>query len=459
MGEAPKKTSLGVVFVQHDRTKYPGALTRLIRALDGLDQIETHYFIVDNALPGTWRHDLNERISHLGGDNSAWEFSAFDLGVQAHEAQAVPPDLYLFSTDALLAYGERFLGLVDDRIFDLALEQQACVGWMDSFMDQCQILDYTYTTWIRTSLLLMPRSVLPVAMPMAWPLDDDVLFGPVASQPFRSDAPLSRNLTLFLTEWLTTNPDDSQRLDEVWHSQFHLSDETFPLFKNKVKSILREHLLSARLLRARIPCFDLRSVRAARTEEGGARVLRGAEAQGWQWLRWLDPELADASPIEETQSQVDTTAAPTFVLYYPRHATSSARVVELLARDVLPLVRQRHARARLLIAGSVPEDLDRRQPDQVATLTPNDEARDPGELGIIGLLTVGEDQPAESHEFDQYLIAQGVPLVASGLSVQEDTVLMAAKAPLEPWALAGACCRVADAFFDRTPLSARAANR
>ncbi len=460
MIESPSKTTLGVVFVQHDRTKYPGALTRLIRALDGLSEVETRYVVVDNALPGSWSHSVNERIVHVGGDNTAWEFSAFDIGIQWLQSQPVEPDLFLFSTDALLAYGERFLGLVDNRVFDVALEQEACVGWMDSFMEQCHILDYSYTTWIRTSLLIVPRAVLTVAAPMAWPLDDQEIFGASGRQPFQPNAPLSTNLQGLLLEWLTTNKDEKPRLDEVWHSQFYLDDSTLPLFMSKAKSILREHLLSARLLRAGVRCFDLRAVRAAQAEEGGSRVLRGAEAPRWQWLRWLDPSLSDLS-LETDRPTIDPTAAPTFVVYHiERAAPTSANVSVFLAQEVLPLVRQRHARARLIIAGAVPSALvERRQPEDWTVLTPTEENVEPSDHGIVGLFVVGNEHPSIHHGFHQYLLAQGIPLIANSLELREGAVLHGAGGPLEPWSLAGTCCRAADVFFERATLAVRTASR
>ena len=261
MTAPPSGPRLAVVYVQYDRAKYARALPRLLSAIDALPAGEATVVVVDNAAEGDWCHAVSDTLFHLGGDNRAWEFSAFDRGLDWLRREGREADVYALATDALLAYGEDYLGLIDREVADERLLTAACLGWMDSFCAPCRILDHEYEVWMRTSLLFLPAAVVERVRPLAWPLDDDAIFGASWRQPFRDDAPLSPELRRLLLDWLTIPAGEERGEAAGWHSRFALSAETFDFFRSKVKSILREHLLSARLRRLGAPCFDFRGVR------------------------------------------------------------------------------------------------------------------------------------------------------------------------------------------------------
>jgi len=362
---------LAVIFVQHERHKYPRALPRLIEAISALREVETLYVVVDNAKPGNWSHQVSAALFHIGGDNRSWEFSAFDRGARWLESQSWSADLLLFATDALLAYGDGFLELIDERVINACLTQSACVGWIDSFMESSRILDHDYDSWIRTSLIFMPVAVERRLGSMAWPLDDTVLFGPGPEQPFHPSAPVSTNLQANLLSWLTREADDGQ-LDEVWHSQFFLDTSTFSLFKAKAKAILREHLLSARLLRLEVPCFDLRALRLANAHGIKLKSLHGPTGQHWQWLGWRSIGPPKGQREEPSSAAADALAAPSegpvFVLDCGQNP-ASLKFIRQIVKVAMPDLWQRCHGSRLVIVG----DADSREMRQL---------QDPGKILI-----------------------------------------------------------------------------
>ncbi|MEO1084034.1 MAG: hypothetical protein AAFY88_07315, partial [Acidobacteriota bacterium] len=258
MTEAPR---LDAVFVQYDRAKYPGAFERFLAVVDGLG-VDYRVAVVDNAKPGDWFHVFSSRIAHVGGDNTAWEFSAFDRGVDfldgtRGEAGDWPgdADLWLIGTDAFLAYGDDYLDWVAPAAVRFCLEASTPVGWVDSFSQPLEALGLSYRDWLRTSLFLIPDAVLRELGPLRTRFDADAVFGDTAQAPFRFDAPVSETLRDRLLAWLTSSPGEAE-LDETWHSRFVLDDATLPFFRQKASAILREHLLSARLQAAGIDAFD-----------------------------------------------------------------------------------------------------------------------------------------------------------------------------------------------------------
>ncbi len=281
---------LSVIFLQFDRQKYAAALERLVSLVTGLESVDARIVVVDNAHPGFWQHEISDRIVQVGGDNSAWEFSAFDRGIHFLATKNHPADIYAFATDAFLAYGDDYLDLIDAAALRYCLELRSCIGWVDSFGCDLTACGHTYRDWMRTSFFLLPAELLPAIAPLTTSLDPETLFGPAAATPFSESAPLSTNLKQRLLAWLTT-ADTDVALEEVWHSQIELSDDTFAFFQAKVSAILREQLLSARLQSSGIPCHDFRLVKKLAAANVDVTAVSAIERKSWQWLAGRDVEV------------------------------------------------------------------------------------------------------------------------------------------------------------------------
>ncbi|MEO1366284.1 MAG: hypothetical protein AAFX50_03830, partial [Acidobacteriota bacterium] len=291
MPDAPR---LDAVFVQYDRAKYPGAFERFLAVVDGLGA-DYRIAVVDNAKTGDWFHTVSSRVAHVSGDNSAWEFSAFDRGVDFLDGTRGDrrggadwpgdADLWLIATDAFLAYGDDYLDWIRPAAVRFCLEASAPVGWVDSFSQPLGALGLGYRDWLRTSFMLIPDAVLRELGPLRTRVDADAIFGETAEAPFRDDAPVSEALRRCLLAWLTSDPGDAE-LDETWHSRFVLDGDTLPFFKRKASAILREHLLSARLQAAGVDAFDLRLVDALDRAGRHAGSLDAAARRRAAWNGW-----------------------------------------------------------------------------------------------------------------------------------------------------------------------------
>ncbi len=284
------RLKLSVVFLQFDRSKYTVALEKLVSLVTGLESVDSMIVVVDNANPGFWQHQLSDRIVQVGGDNSAWEFSAFDRGISFLATRNRPADIYAFVTDAFLAYGDDYLELIDATTLKYCLGLRSCVGWVDSFMQDLVACGYSYRDWMRTSLFFLPAELLPSIAPLATPFEPETIFGPTAKTPFSASAPLNANLQQRLLAWLTKE-ETNAALDEVWHSQMELTDNTFDFFKAKASAILREHLLSARLQSLGISCYDFRLVKRLAESNVDLSAFSEIEKEQWQWLAGRDAEI------------------------------------------------------------------------------------------------------------------------------------------------------------------------
>lgn len=443
------KTS--VLFLQKERAKYPGALARLMGIVDKWDDADLRVVVVDNDVEGDWQHQVSSGLFHIGGDNSDWEFSGFDKGVRWLAQNGQETDLYVFVTDAFQAYGEEFLSYLTNDMLLTSLRLDACLGWVDSFMQGCRILDFDYHAWLRTSFVLMPRAIVDRLSHLSFDLDDRLIFGPRAEQPFARDG-LSDNLQVLLREWLTCVPDDRQTLDEAWHSRFELTDEAFEFFKDKVRAILREHLLSARLQRLGVRCLDFRLFDALRDRGIDESVFDSAEGTALCWTGWFSDEIMAAAHMAHSARHSPLGAdTPAFVAVCDFASEVDLDAARRFALEVLPLIRQRHASARFIAAGSggaapladvaLRENVELLQAaGELETLLENASA-------LVCALPAGKDvQPSvRLSEAIDLALARGVPVVAPPAAVADrgagDGYHPAENVP--DFALT--CCRLLDA--------------
>jgi hypothetical protein len=325
------------VFVQKERRKYPASLFRLLEVAARFEEWAPHVVIVDNDREGMWEHSVAERLTHLGGDNTDWEFSAFDRGVDWARRNLGSPEVFALVTDACLAYGDEYLEHLRPPVAEVALRGPACVGWIDSFGETCSILGHQYDAWLRTSFLIIPDEVLRSLQPLAEALPVEEIFGPGPEQPFSPNGPVSANLQRLITGWLTRNTEPASDREEGWHSGFVLDTETFSFFRAKARSILREHLLSARVRSLGVSAYDLRVVESLRSAPE-------VEAQDWAWRDGvMRIRRAQADPVAGRSSEV--------LLAADLRTEGGRKAAILLAREVLPLLRQRVSRASLSLVG------------------------------------------------------------------------------------------------------------
>ncbi len=452
---------LSVVLLQYEAGgRYPRALRRLLAVLDRLRSVELSLLLVDNVREGDWRHEISGDVLQIGGDNSAWEFSAFDRGLEVLAEWRPETELVVLVTDAFQAYGEEYVDLIDDGVVESASRLGACVGWMDSFgFEECRIGELAYDTWIRTSFVFLPPAALARVRPLAADLEPLNLFSGSPEAPFLPDARVSENLRQLLLEWLTTHELAQPRLAERWHSRFELTGETLAFFQAKVGSILREHLLSARLRAAGVPCYDYRCLRFLANQGQLDAFLEQGGDPDLQWLGWRSllggrtalAAVAAASATGPAAGEAQE-ERPALVLAGEIHASQRPEAAFYLLDKVVPLIQQRYAAVRLVVAGAS-ESLaaaESSMPDSLTVLPSLDELRRSGLLDDCVAIVAPPRSDSSCLDAVKDLVSDRRPLVATREILATDPpvagpVLRADSAT----ELAAACCRTLAARLER----------
>jgi hypothetical protein len=231
------------ILARYGANEYPHAEDEIQRLFERqMPNVARTVIVVDNALPAAIIEARGNRAV-IGGDNSVFEFSAFDRGL-AHAADSIwSYDLIHFATSAFntlyVAYLERF----DEPLLAAVARRPVLVGHIDCYNEPVELLTFRSQHWIRSCFFFMPPAEAMTLGSFVSMRDRARLFTGRADAPFRADAPLSFAYRRLITDWLT-GADIGQGVQ--WHSSFAVSDATIATFERKALCIINEHLLAIR---------------------------------------------------------------------------------------------------------------------------------------------------------------------------------------------------------------------
>jgi hypothetical protein len=222
------------LLARHGTIRYPAAL-RDIRNLfaQQIPEAAHETVVIDNGLP----RDHNERIATgitlIGGDNSAWEFSAWDCGIQSLGAQLDSYDFIHLATSAFRQLYIRYLDRFDADMLGLVRGRAAATGHVDFFNEPVTLFGRTVQAWLRSSFVFLPPAELRLLGSLVSVTDRRALFSGDPTAPFRADAPLSPANRSNILGWLTGSG-TGQGVE--WHSKIALSDATLGFFEDKPRA-------------------------------------------------------------------------------------------------------------------------------------------------------------------------------------------------------------------------------
>jgi hypothetical protein len=249
--------------------KYPDA-ERQIDDIFGrqLPDVERECLVVDNALPAD-HVTRGARRALIGGDNSFWEFSAFDRALEVAGPHVWEFDLVHLATSAFstlyTGYLERFL----PGVLGAVTGRPVCLGHIDCYNETIRVLSFRSRHWVRTSFLLLPPAELKALGSAVGVREAGRFFSGDPASPFRADAPISDTYRRLIAEWLGGG-DIGQGVR--WHSRIAASRDEPSMFEQKALAILNEHLFSIRLRAMGCRLIDVTWL-SARLQEQPAAVV------------------------------------------------------------------------------------------------------------------------------------------------------------------------------------------
>ena len=239
-----------VLFLQYDTKKYPGAYQKLEQYLARLNRINWIIFRIDNAKPFQGVRRVNEKNYALGGDNSCWEFSGWQLGFE--QAKLLEPDYdgILFVNDSFEVSAPSLLAKVPHWYIWLCMRLGIPVGNVDSLAQEERIQNIPVEKWVRTNCFIINRKTMQCIKNIVF-VDEAALNLFIDSnfqgRYFLPEAPLSLGLQNRIIVWLT----------QEWHSAFY-PQNNWDLFRNKTRAMLNEYILGHQLKKYSLLRLDQR---------------------------------------------------------------------------------------------------------------------------------------------------------------------------------------------------------
>jgi hypothetical protein len=247
-----KKKKLAVIYLYADKKKYPDAYNNLKILLKGLLSFEITIIKVDNFNEKKNNTKEGDNVYDIGGDNTYWEFSGWQKGLDFLAELAICPDLVLFINDAFLNYEEKGENLqyYKSRINILTLSRvnHSAFGVIDHHKDEV-FLGYDVSSWIRSNLFMMPYDVAmqikfpPVAPEIIQEITPDKYNGKL----FLENDHINSTFKEFLEYWMTKG----------WRYSDNLNMQNYSFLRSKLISILNERFLTAKLREMKVPIMNM----------------------------------------------------------------------------------------------------------------------------------------------------------------------------------------------------------
>ena len=240
---------LAVLFLEYDNGKYNNSFEFFKSLVDQFKNCDKYYFIIDNLRTENSFVKLNEVMCRINGDNSTWEFSGWQKGLNHLKRTNVDYDAVLFANDAFFAYGWSLLEYSDKiNLNKWLLNGNSIMGHIDTKNIELEVCGNDVSYWICTNCFFLPRCVLEKLDSIVSVSDNTIneivsskfpgRFGEEAYMNyFKFNSGLNDNYRNMVLTWLT----------KEWHGKFDINETTWNLFRHKLRSLLNESLLTARI--------------------------------------------------------------------------------------------------------------------------------------------------------------------------------------------------------------------
>jgi hypothetical protein len=234
------------LLARHGIEKYYDAPERLQELYARqLHNIDHKIIIVDNAQTNAWSSAHSASTTAIGGDNSSWEFSAWDRGLEHLGTSIKNWDLIGLVTSAFQQSHTAYLDRLSEPLLRQVAGRARALGHIDYGSAPVELFGVRTQCWIRSSFLLLPPRELQLLGRVASITDGSAFFSGDAREPFLQDAPLSPQYRQNIMAWLCG---EGLGQGTMWHSRFDLTAESLAFFEQKARAILNEQRLSTRLV-------------------------------------------------------------------------------------------------------------------------------------------------------------------------------------------------------------------
>jgi hypothetical protein len=235
------KVRILILFLTYGN-RYKGSLEKFLGICE-LIKSEKRLIIIKNDLEDTCVRQINDWTFEIGGDNSVFEFSGWQRGIESEAARSFKPQMYLIANDAFLASGFHALPALDDDIINILYRNKLLAGHKTHYPI------HDLSPYIQTHFFLVHSEIIEKLGSIVSENSSEKYLKPEHSDNiFTENEIWSETFKNFIYYFLT------QRR----HGKgLKLSSENYNIFKRKGLCMINEIFLSLRIKRLNYRIVDL----------------------------------------------------------------------------------------------------------------------------------------------------------------------------------------------------------
>ncbi|HAD83184.1 MAG: hypothetical protein A2509_11125 [Candidatus Edwardsbacteria bacterium RIFOXYD12_FULL_50_11] len=261
------KLSVAVIYVQYEPEKHNGSLSFFRGMLDRI-QHDFRFVIIDNKIGNKFPETLADGTILIGGDNSIYDFSGWQKGVQWIDGRNEKYDLIIFANDSYPLNINEYKGCLNSNLFYILKKYNLSAGviynsnyrdWRRYFVlrpDEYRIGGCSFNYWVRSNFMIMPYNVRKI-MKSVNEATNNMISPEYNEQNIFSDQ-VSRSLQKHILTYLCPEKEEDPKY--IWHSRFVLARETYQHFRIKARVLLCEKLLGPYALSSDSFFVDIRTI-------------------------------------------------------------------------------------------------------------------------------------------------------------------------------------------------------
>jgi len=257
-----KHEHFGLVFLWWEPDRACIALQRLLERLVSIEGASLRaVYIVDNSDTASRTPCVlpprcpPPRI--VRGDNTSYEFSGWQVGID----NAEPLPVWLFANDRYETVDYPYAKLLTSRVLEFVRRERAAVGKLDAFPIPVISRGLVVSPWLRTAFFLISSEALDATGGLVSVDEPDVAsWGRCGEDDRQLYVPgVSPRHLAYILGFLTNIP--AAGYDAAWYRKLDVEADLAEVLR-KVRSILNEQFLSARVVAAGGALLDLRLAHA-----------------------------------------------------------------------------------------------------------------------------------------------------------------------------------------------------
>ncbi len=257
-----------VIFQEREKSKISEDLNIIESIINyNFKNIESIIVFVDNSNEYVQRSNkIDSNIYMISADDENWEFSAYDEGYRwiIDNFKVEADDIFLVANETNnREYNQKYLKFFKNKKIIKWVNDDKVVGFVGENIKPIKILDMYVKKYVATHLFFLNYKILKEIIPFSITVSNKDIFSNDYNDFFKKTAPLDKSFIEGI-EARVFGWKNNHNVFGFYHQAQPLTLENFDFFKGKVRSIICEYYIGAKIENQNIKLVNLKNLRLFR---------------------------------------------------------------------------------------------------------------------------------------------------------------------------------------------------